>query len=287
MARFSQRMGITKIKDKMHIDSMDEDLRNSLWNVLLIIFWKPFEKQLFAKIIQEYTDVSLFFELLWHKFFKKTIDSIPYDYYKALDIVKNYFFNAQWYEIYDFIEFAADISKRLDEDYGPLDRLCNDAFKQELSGYRLIADKIVPINSQEEIDEIEQAIDGPIYPVREHLTRSLELFADRYNHDYRNSIKEAISAVESMCISITGDQKATLGTALNMIERSGAIELHRALKNAFSSLYVFTSDADGIRHALLEESNLDYEDAKFMLVSCSAFINYLIVKSDKAGIELS
>ena len=49
-----------------------------------------------------------------------------------------------------------------------------------------------------------------------------------------------------------------------------------ALRNAFSSLYGYTNDAEGIRHALLEEGNLTKADAKFMLVCCSAFINYAL-----------
>jgi hypothetical protein len=66
------------------------------------------------------------------------------------------------------------------------------------------------------------------------------------------------------------------------------VGLHGALKKGFSSLYGYTSSADGIRHALglLEEPNLSFEDAKFMLVSCSAFINYLVSKASKAGISL-
>lgn len=40
-----------------------------------------------------------------------------------------------------------------------------------------------------------------------------------------------------------------------------------------------TSDAEGIRHALLNESSLGYEDSLYMLISCSAFINYLIDKN--------
>jgi len=51
------------------------------------------------------------------------------------------------------------------------------------------------------------------------------------------------------------------------------------LKKGFSAIYGFTSDAQGIRHALSEESNIDAADAKFFLVSCSAFVNYLIAKS--------
>jgi len=51
------------------------------------------------------------------------------------------------------------------------------------------------------------------------------------------------------------------------------------------AIYGYTSDEGGIRHAMLEEKIIDFEDAKFMLVSCSAFINYLIMKSTKSGIE--
>jgi len=51
-------------------------------------------------------------------------------------------------------------------------------------------------------------------------------------------------------------------------------------------MYGYTSDEDGIRHAMLEEPDVGFEDAKFMLVACSAFINYLKVKADKASINL-
>ena len=47
-------------------------------------------------------------------------------------------------------------------------------------------------------------------------------------------------------------------------------------KGAFDKLYGYTSDADGIRHALLEEDKVTFEQAKFMLVVCSAFTNYVI-----------
>lgn len=55
--------------------------------------------------------------------------------------------------------------------------------------------------------------------------------------------------------------------------------LQPAFKSALNILYGYTSDADGIRHALLEESTVKFEDAKFMLATCSAFVNYLIDKS--------
>jgi hypothetical protein len=55
--------------------------------------------------------------------------------------------------------------------------------------------------------------------------------------------------------------------------------MHPALNRSLSALYGYTSDANGIRHALLDESSLDFVDAKFMLVACAAFVNYLIGKA--------
>ena len=112
--------------------------------------------------------------------------------------------------------------------------------------------------------------------VKAHLQRALELLSDRKTPDYRNSIKESISAVESIAKEIAQKPKAELGDALKEIENQGKI--HGAMKKAFLNLYGYTSDADGIRHALMEESNLTADDAKFFLLSCTSFINYLKAK---------
>lgn len=58
------------------------------------------------------------------------------------------------------------------------------------------------------------------------------------------------------------------------------------METAFSKMYAYTGDAEGIRHALMEETNLGFEDAKFMLVSCSAFVNYLKAKAARAGMVI-
>ena len=59
-------------------------------------------------------------------------------------------------------------------------------------------------------------------------------------------------------------------------------QIHRALNSAFKSLYGYTSDSGGIRHSILEDDiTISFVDAKFMLVSCSAFINYLKAKTEK------
>jgi hypothetical protein len=55
-----------------------------------------------------------------------------------------------------------------------------------------------------------------------------------------------------------------------------AILLVSALKGSFDKLYGYTSDADGVRHGLLEKDSVTFEQAKVMLVVCSAFTNYVI-----------
>ncbi len=65
---------------------------------------------------------------------------------------------------------------------------------------------------------------------------------------------------------------------------SAKIEMHSALKAGLDKLYGYTSDKDGIRHPILGEANVDETDARFMIVTCSAFVNFLIVKADAVGL---
>jgi hypothetical protein len=54
------------------------------------------------------------------------------------------------------------------------------------------------------------------------------------------------------------------------------------------SIYGFTSDQNGIRHALLDaEAKVDETHALFMIGACAAFVSYLINKARAAGILVS
>ena len=62
---------------------------------------------------------------------------------------------------------------------------------------------------------------------------------------------------------------------------------HPTLLEAFTKLYAYTSDANGIRHGHLGDSYVSLAEARFMLVSCSAFVNYLLATATEAGLELT
>ena len=268
--RFSQRMGYKPIREIIQKKSLDDDLRTGLWNV----FYK------FYGIINVHPEMYEIYKNIWVNYYKEYLD----DYDESNDCwEKNRYIilEGEWYEVFDFLEFIVEITRNvgLKQEFT---ENCNLILKRELSAYRFIDSRIVEITSEDEINEVEDAINISPTAVQTHLKNAVILLSDRDNPDYRNSIKESISAVESICKLITGES-LSLGQALNKIENKNMIQLHSALKQGFSSIYGYTSDSDGIRHGLSEESNLDYEDAKFMLVACSAFVNYLNVKWNKSN----
>ena len=151
-------------------------------------------------------------------------------------------------------------------------------FEREYVGYRFVDGLIVPISDQYEVNTVKQALNTKEDVVREHISKANRLLADRSQPDYENSIKESISAVEALCEILTGvaGKEATLGKMLKKLEDNGII-IHSGLKSAFNILYGYTSDANGIRHAGdIGGPSSTFEEAKFMLISCCAFINYLI-----------
>lgn len=286
MKSFSERKCLKPIKSMIQIDSMDDDLRNGLWNALTIHYWnlvKPTHFIGYRYFLSSHDGIQTLVRRLWVHYFRETVDTIGNDWDDIRSGLRSYFFGCSWNEVYDFIEFVAN---NYPEEYANSKFMtyCNSILERELSAYRFVGGKIAQITSEEEISEIEGALKEAPNTVAIHLETALNMLSDRKSPDYRNSIKESISAVEAISKLIANTPKGELEQALKNLEKR--TELHPALKKAFVSLYAYTSDAQGIRHALMDEPNLDLEDAKFMLVSCSAFVNYLIVKASKSGIKI-
>ena len=93
--------------------------------------------------------------------------------------------------------------------------------------------------------------------------------------DWAGCIQQSMHAVEGAAKAIepTAD---TLGPALTKLQET--IGLPPALRKAFGALYGWTSDAEGIRHALVLEgqANASERDAMFMFGACSSFVGYLL-----------
>ncbi|NNH87333.1 AbiJ-NTD4 domain-containing protein [Acinetobacter terrae] len=279
--QFSERYGYKPIREIIQKESINTNLKNSLWNTISECIFNEYSRPYLARAnLISGSNLESFFKLLFHSYFKKRIDQIPYSIESTIAEIDTLFFKTyKWYEIYDFIEACLDYFPFDLDEKESFATLLNSCLEIENSVYRIINYRVTEITSEQEIQSIEDALinTNPYSGVQQHLNQSLKLMSDRQKPDYRNSIKESISAVESICKIVTNEDKATLGKALKIIEDKHG--LHAALKGSLSQLYGYTSDADGIRHAMLEESNLSYIDAKFMLVACTNFINYLIEKT--------
>jgi len=291
----------------LQINSMDDDLRIGLWNVLVRIYWNDNNNR--NRYGYYNWRLKNLVRNLWDEFLKRNLDEFPDDWKVTYKFIKVYFFQYDWDKVYSFVEFVVNRFPYYpnppndDEDqsdkYDNFRSRCNEVLKREMSGYRLIEvpsteqyvgseSRFIPLVNEQELSEMSEVLSlgGILNPVSKHLERSIELFSDRKTPDYRNSIKESISAVEAMCNVISGKNNKGLGSALGEIEKAGKVKVHQALKGGFEKIYGWTSGANGIRHPMMEMSNVDFEDAKFMLVSCSAFINYLREKAIKAGIKI-
>ncbi len=256
---FSERYGY-KPPPVAQIESMDVGLRNMLWTLI--------DEQIWHVAINR-GQFSEFVGTVWTRFFKQRHDTLKS---QGTRQILERFLELEWFGVLDFMEYIASFSG----DPPDFRRRCNQAFAAENAGYRFVGPTIAPISELTDQVAVESALEAlrGIPAARAHLAHALELLGKRPDPDFRNSIKESISSVEALAQWITGDPKATLGAALAKIPN-----LHGALSKSLSALYGWTSDADGIRHAMQDEPNLNAEDARFMLVTCSAFCSYLVAKA--------
>lgn len=284
---FSDRRGIKPLNTKMQLDELDRRTRIGIANLLrewyddrkFAQYRSDFCERLLKDIYSEFVDEQSRGMIRYQN--NDIIESYIYlpisenSYDEVLTIVEyitNYFLQWQMSQhqkgvlYYDLIDYKAEI---------------NELFQREYVGYRFIDGEITPISDDIEVAEIEKSLDIKFQGCKSHIKKALGFLSDRENPDYKNSIKESISAVESICQIIAQNSKATLGEALKKLEEHG-VKIHEAMKKSFSSLYGYTSDEGGIRHCEgMFESNVTFEEAKFMLVSCSAFVNYLIAEYGK------
>jgi hypothetical protein len=138
-----------------------------------------------------------FCQHLWHVHFGEPMDRRPHDYHGVRAEVRSRYFKWEWNEVYDFIEFVARYHP--DDYQGGFAKECNRVLEKELSAYRFAKEILVPITSDQELRAVQKALEltDALKPVRVHISTAVKFFADRKAPDYRNSVKESISAVEA------------------------------------------------------------------------------------------
>lgn len=286
---FSNRNEIIHFRDVIQTTEFDDISRVSLCNCMYDFMYYTFEirynpscclhpeqtssfetdfcKNMIRNVFHEYDEHGYSDAYSWNSIYfsiKDVIASAPYN------------------EVLDIIEYICNLLEPCSGTATVYQKF-NNLFKQECIGYRFVSKQIVPITDESEAQEIGQACQTPFDGARAQLQKALGFLSDREHPDYKNCIKESISAVESVCKVISGNEKAALKDALNSLIANG-INIHGSLKSAILALYGYASDEGGIRHSEREtESTVTFEEAKFMMVTCSAIVNYLVAEYGKHG----
>lgn len=284
MALFSERYGYTKPSEVLIRECMPEEIVNAINSAYDILQNVLFNLDRYNPSNECYKDMELF---MWTRFLNKRRN----DFFRGFDhevVVTKIMSSADvpWHKKLDALELSVKWMSSVEDDYRGVGQIAiefakriNHEFERLNYAYRFIDKEIVELTNEQEIKAIEDCLLTSANNVKMHLSNALELLAERPIGKYGNSIKESISAVEVVCRNKTGE--STLGRALDCLVKKGVV-IPQTLKSAFNKLYDYTNDKDtGIRHALMDETGEcapTYAEALFMLVSCSAFINYLYAK---------
>ena len=280
--KFSERYGYVKPAEVLKRGFLDEEGITGICNCYdhLDEWLNRYDVNKESQYEESYTHLE---ELTWCYFMNQRRDS----FYTGLGghkIAATAYLESkqhEWYTKFDLIEFTISVLRKNapkgDRNFHQIIKefidMLNSTFQRLEYAYRVVDYQIVEITDQEEIATIEAAI-KQTSATKTHLSEGLKLLSNRPTPDYRNSIKESISAVEALCREIT--EESSLGPALKALEKKGIV-VPKFLLSGIEKLYVYTNDArTGIRHALMDEVDVPgFDEAKYMLVMCSAFVNYI------------
>ncbi len=190
-------MDLREVRSVIQTDSLDDGTRVELWNVIHLV----------SRVLEDDSRASYdggplrsVLHALWAWDMGNPADEQPANHI-IWGQIKKTVLQGTWNETFDIIEALVGRVIQFAEP-GRTTRLAeecagifNDRFENYLVGYRFIGIEITPIDTSEQATAISEALEASkVLPgARHHLTRAVELLADREDADYPNSITESIS----------------------------------------------------------------------------------------------
>ena len=281
---FSERNGYIATTDVMILEKVPKEISNAISSALFRVF-QNFKSNPWI-MPGEISKQQILAQSIWTDFLNENLAKFDLFFDKGYKDISNWITSEStpWYRKLDLVEFISEklssLNKSKSEQFV---EDINEQFERLKFGYRLISGTVVDIVSEDEINSIQTAIDNSMEQVAGHLKKALALHSKRPKPDYANSIKESITAVEAYLRNATGKNK--FGDALKEWQRKYS-NIHPILYTAMDKLHAYTNQPDvGARHALMDSSS-EYipqsSESMYMLVTCSAFINYLRSKSRRS-----
>ena len=253
LRRFSQRIGARR-PPRSGLEEASPELRTALWNVL--------HKPAFPENDDHRDRALAHARAIWNHLGWRT-DQVPPLPHQMRESLAGEWFSCGWPEFFDLIEFTArtlatSVSSVRQQWFEMLNRI----LESKGCAYRFIAEHLVPLTNTAEASEVVRGAESAIPDVGAHIREAAKLLPPNAGANPRNSIRESIAAAFE--------------------DTHGPI--HPSLRQGLVTLYAYTADESGVRHGLIEETaGVSGDDARFMLVTCSAFTNYLVTLSADTG----
>src|SRR5207249_7301235 len=104
MATFSQRRGLTAVRAAIQLETMDEPLRNGIWNVLSDCFWNHLSRvaEAYDPYLHQFPNNSpeaSFINGIWADYFKVPKDTLPSGWNKIYSSLREHFFEDRWFTV--------------------------------------------------------------------------------------------------------------------------------------------------------------------------------------------
>ena len=282
---FSQREEKTSLPETMQLEHVPQLFRQLAWVILAdaISELSSSEDHYVYFSSPRIPDIIFAFQFF--------VQSIPHDeitrYVPSVDknFARKLILHGDYHETLTFIEYILRHEGCTEELYASFAQL----FEREPIAYSIekINDSptIFPRISREAGKAVQEGIGllekGDMESASAHLRQAAEHINAR---QFADSITDSIHAVESVARIIDPKNNKTLGPALDSLERAGLLK-HPALKGAFKQLYGYTSNEQGVRHALINKDAADVgrDEAVFMFGACACFAAFLSQKHREAG----
>lgn len=281
---FSQREGHEELPRPLALEELPAAARTRIWSVLYLHLDHARHVDAINSIDAVRGPWSLILMSLHLQHDVQPLDEWTTDFKRWYRDLRERVTRLPFNQVFDLVEFIM----AQDECPESFIRLMVAAFKSSYLAYTIDAGPpptIVPAATPEESDQLtgnlKELRAAGLHAATAHLHGASKCIN---GGDWAGSVRESIHAVESVAKQIDPGGAKELGKALNSLQKRGALP-HKALKESLSKLYGYTSDEQGIRHALLGEgkANVTIDEAVFMLGACASFASYLWRKHKAAA----
>lgn len=272
---FSQAQGYEALPGPLALEELSRDARRELWDLLYkyVIQFSGLDLSRVRRLTGDWRSIA---RTLHSEILKSPLDQFDSrtqsfsDNYRAL-ILRTLPFN----RVFDLLqiimrhdhcppEFVMEVKVVFER--------CRLAYLVDTNG----PPTILPMSTRQEGEAVSEAIRTfrtiGLTGAETHLRKAADLINQG---DWSGSVRESIHCVESIARRLAPDASKSLAPALKSLEKNHP--LHPALREAFSKLYGYTSDEEGIRHPLINSSSSHSgrDEAVFMLGACASFASYL------------